>query len=354
MGFKNKKKKGKRRIRSNDSENNEVAQKAGRSTDSPKEVSVSSILGETNSILYNEETSLNLERVFDTSFEDSNADSETDALKICHENSHPTHKTVMASSNSKQIQSPSAIEDIGNKSTVMPTNADLLSCLRDISSRLDNVDKKLQKLDLLEEKVVSFEKDMKKLWAEVHENRKKVDERIGQIEERVESSDYSLGIINEKVTELEKGKKDLREEVVYLQAQSMRNNLVFGNISETKPEIEDAESVLRNFLSEKMKIAQSLVDSFKFERVHRMGPRSPNQCRKIVAKFTYFKQRELVRKQWKTLQGTPYFVTEQFPKEVMDKRRKLVPLMKEYKKEGKRAWITYDTLYVDGKPIKKD
>ena len=28
----------------------------------------------------------------------------------------------------------------------------------------------------------------------------------------------------------------------------MRNNLVFGNISETKPEIvEDAESVLRNF-----------------------------------------------------------------------------------------------------------
>ena len=167
MGFKNRKKKEKRRIRSDDSENNEVAQKAGRFTDSPKEVSVSSILGETNSILYNEETSLNLERVFDTSFEDSDADSETDALKISHENSHPTHKTVMASSNSKQIQSPSAIEDIGNKSTVMPTNADLLSCLRDISSRLDNVDKKLQKLDLLEEKVVSFEKDMKKLWAEV-------------------------------------------------------------------------------------------------------------------------------------------------------------------------------------------
>ena len=115
---------------------------------------------ETNSILYNEETSLSLEKVFDTSFEDSN----TDALKISHENSHPTHKTIMASPNCKQSPSPSANEDAGNKGTVMPTNADLLSCLHDISSRLDNVDKKLQKLDLLEDKVVSFEKDMKKLW----------------------------------------------------------------------------------------------------------------------------------------------------------------------------------------------
>ncbi|KAH3772640.1 hypothetical protein DPMN_173981 [Dreissena polymorpha] len=45
---------------------------------------------------------------------------------------------------------------------------------------------------------------------------------------------------------------------------------------------------------------------------------------------------------------------EQFPPEVLEKRRKLVPKMKDAKKEGKRYWIVYDTIYVDGKPVKQD
>lgn len=61
-------------------------------------------------------------------------------------------------------------------------------------------------------------------------------------------------------------------------------------------------------------------------------------CRKIVAKFLQYKDKEFVRKQWKILKGTPFHVSEQFPKGVVEQR--------------KRAWITYDTLYVDGKAVK--
>ena len=43
---------------------------------------------------------------------------------------------------------------------------------------------------------------------------------------------------------------------------------------------------------------------------------------------------------------------EQFPREVTDKRRKLVKKMKEARDQGKRAWIVYDTLYVDGRPVR--
>ena len=58
-----------------------------------------------------------------------------------------------------------------------------------------------------------------------------------------------------------------------------------------------------------------------------------------------------MRKQGKALQGTQFHVYEQFPKEVGDKRRKLVPHMQAARREGKRAWISYDTLYIDGKPV---
>ena len=135
----------------------------------------------------------------------------------------------------------------------------------------------------------------------------------------------------------------------------MRNSLIFGNIEESATRVfEDSEEIIRHFLHDKMKITKDLVESMNFERVHRIGLRSDRKCRKIVAKFASFKDREYVRKQWKTLQGTKFFVIEQFPQEIISKRDRLIPKLKEYKKEGKRAWISYDTLFVEGKPLKTD
>lgn len=83
-----------------------------------------------------------------------------------------------------------------------------------------------------------------------------------------------------------------------------------------------------------------------------MGPKVNGRPRTIVAKFTLHKEREYVRKQWKALAGTPYFVNEQFPKEVVEKRRRLLPKMKAARQEGKTAWIAYDTLYVNGRAVR--
>ena len=54
----------------------------------------------------------------------------------------------------------------------------------------------------------------------------------------------------------------------------------------------------------------------------------------------------------KNLRGTPFYVTEQFLPEVAAKIRLLFRRVKEEKQAGKRAWVSYDTLYVDGRPIK--
>ena len=81
------------------------------------------------------------------------------------------------------------------------------------------------------------------------------------------------------------------------------------------------------------------------ERVHRIGPKQHGRCRQIVAKFLQFKDKEFVTKQWKTLEGTPFYVSEQFPGEVVEQRKRLVRAARQ---EGKQAWIAYDTLYIDG------
>ena len=82
------------------------------------------------------------------------------------------------------------------------------------------------------------------------------------------------------------------------------------------------------------------------------GAPVPGKIRSIVAKFTYFKDRELVRKQWKNLDATRFSVFEQFPPEVVEKRKRLIPKMKAARGQGSKAWIAYDTLFVDGKPVR--
>ena len=61
-----------------------------------------------------------------------------------------------------------------------------------------------------------------------------------------------------------------------------------------------------------------------------------------MAKFSYFKDREMVRKKWKELGGTGFRVFEQYPPEVIQKRQLLVPKMKEARRLGKRAYLAFD------------
>ena len=46
-----------------------------------------------------------------------------------------------------------------------------------------------------------------------------------------------------------------------------------------------------------------------------------------------------------------YYISEQFPKEVSEKRKALVPKLLKARSEGKEASISYDKLYVQGKLV---
>ncbi|KAH3722135.1 hypothetical protein DPMN_065088 [Dreissena polymorpha] len=58
----------------------------------------------------------------------------------------------------------------------------------------------------------------------------------------------------------------------------------------------------------------------------------------------------MVLKRWKELDGTVFMVFEQLPQDVIQNRRKLVPKMKNARRQGKRAYLAYDTLNMDGVP----
>jgi len=75
-----------------------------------------------------------------------------------------------------------------------------------------------------------------------------------------------------------------------------------------------------------------------------------NRSRSIVCKFSFFGDREKVRGNSKNFKDTQFYISEQFPPEVAAKRRRIFKKVKEDRLAGRKAWVLYDTLFVDGKP----
>ena len=140
-----------------------------------------------------------------------------------------------------------------------------------------------------------------------------------------------------------------RERAIRLESHSRRNNLNFFSIPEIADEsFSKTESILRNFLDKELRVAD--VEDISIERAHRVGkPRSDGKPRPIIAKFSFFKDKSYVLSKAPTLAGTNFGVSSDFPKEIVDIRKSLLPHLRAARKRGCTAKLVYDKLYIDGR-----
>lgn len=83
-----------------------------------------------------------------------------------------------------------------------------------------------------------------------------------------------------------------------------------------------------------------------FDRVHRLSlkPDSP-----VIAKCTFYKDKEKILKDRYKLKGSSIFIGEDFSLRVREIRKQLLPHLKSAKVQGKKATMVYDHLIIDGK-----
>lgn len=247
-------------------------------------------------------------------------------------------------------------------------NTSNLDVMSNILERLDSMDKRLAQLDIIqstmskittrmdemEKKIGSFESKVKTIEQKMNT----MAEKVSDIERSCDFDGDSLADIRRKQRELdalivkmaklEEEQKarntNLRSEIVDLKSRSMRDNLIFYKIAEERDEC--CETKILEFIETKLGIANATTE-IKLHRAHRIGAYRPDRTRPIVAKFAFYPEREKVRRAAKNLKGTPYGLSEQYPKEVMETRRRLIPVMKQARQEGKDAYLAVDKLYID-------
>ena len=95
----------------------------------------------------------------------------------------------------------------------------------------------------------------------------------------------------------------------------------------------------------------------EFERVHRIGKRdnqfAGGRPRPVVARFSRFKDRESIRQAApRELRGKPFGTNEQFPKCVVERRKRLLPAFKKLRQNPMiRSSLIGDKLFINGRQL---
>ncbi|KAK3099878.1 hypothetical protein FSP39_011092 [Pinctada imbricata] len=249
----------------------------------------------------------------------------------------------------------------------------------EINQKLEFIMQKLQKLDVIEERmnrldtrmdslesrVVAtekindeFEKSVKYVSGKCDEFQLKSNEitalsktmekqrkDITDLSDNIERQKAEMEKLNREMAQATEKKKELEESVLDLRCRSMKYNLVFTGVDGESRE-ENTEGRIRDFIYYDLGIDSHM----EFCNVHRFGRFVRGKCRPIVARFVYNQDRDAVLRNAYKLKGTQCGVHEQFPKEVEDKRRELYPIVKDLKRSGNtNVKLVRDKLYVNGR-----
>ena len=227
--------------------------------------------------------------------------------------------------------------------SVLEMAEDLLPKLNAVLRKLDDMEKKLEKLDHLESYVKSLDEKIKEMNAKV--------DRFETTRVLVNEIDKGMAFLNSEVESLKRTLEGQKEEIETLRKENLyqrRENLQFHGIPEKKDE-DDTHEVLVKFMKAELGIEDA--EKIELQRVHRIGKpisNSSGKPRQIIAQFLRYPDRDRVMDRATRLRGKKIGISPDFPKEIVERRKKLMPKLIAAKKAGKRAFFSRpepDKLY---------
>ena len=156
--------------------------------------------------------------------------------------------------------------------------------------------------------------------------------------------------ISDQLAKCKKENNELQERMLQLDCYIRWENLKFSGIVEDRDEsVVTTQKKLREFFVKSLGVDQATT--IDFQRCHRMGSRSEKgqTCRDIIARFARFQDREDIWKRRGNLKGSKFFIKEDFPSVIDERRNKLYPILKAARQDGKKAHLVADKLILEGK-----
>ncbi|XP_039750722.1 uncharacterized protein LOC120626971 [Pararge aegeria] len=175
---------------------------------------------------------------------------------------------------------------------------------------------------------------------EIRETGKNVTEKVTQnINQMLEEKFLILEEKHEKLKEIVENQE---KRLYYLEKQARKRNLVIFGIEETETSYENLETNIMKWIDQYFALKLTYSDNQEVKRVGKKEKRP----RPVIVTFLTLGMKIKVLKQKRALQETQYYIKEDYPKYVLEKRKELQEQLQLEREQGNRARIKYDKLII--------
>lgn len=193
-------------------------------------------------------------------------------------------------------------------------------------------------------------KALRKIQSELDEQKNTILKTGDRVTEQVTLNLNS--ILEEKFKSLETKCDHLKEQLdnqdkrlYFLEKQSRQRNIVFFGLEETESSYSGLESILADFIKKHFSIQLERRD---IQAVRRIGKKG-EKARPIIATFSTLGLKIDLYKKRRVLNSTGYYLTEDYPQNVLEKRKQLQEQLRIEKEKGNTASIKYDKIIIHSK-----
>ena len=234
-------------------------------------------------------------------------------------------------------------------------------------------------LEVVKELLATQQQAFRLLVTDIKDSVKEVKKDFEELKRSLEFSQKDLRDTDIKVTNLESKVEQVRmkardqegfmdyveDQMEYMENQSRRNNVKILGLREDKEKEtswEETEKIVKNVIRNQLQIKEDI----HIERAHRVGkPRPlgshddasdnddadrPKLTRPIIAKFTFWKQKEKVLRAARQKKPKDIRLFPDFAKRTLDRRAEKIPELIEQRKKGKIAYLVMDKIVVKDRP----
>lgn len=191
---------------------------------------------------------------------------------------------------------------------------------------------------------LSTDEKLSALFSKLSQVENKVD-RVTPLAQRVTNAESVITSHQHRL-------KLLEYKSIDIESRSRRRNLIFRGINEQSEVAESCISLIRDFLRVHVRVERDMY----IERAHRLGKFKVGVSRPIVVAFRDYQDTELIMSNCRKLKGTLFSVNRDYPVEIVEARKALYPMYKEFRDQNRynKVAIQFPAKLVVNGEIKYD
>lgn len=161
-----------------------------------------------------------------------------------------------------------------------------------------------------------------------------------------------INTFNDKISQLEIKNEQIEQNlenqktaINNLERFNRRKNLIFFGVEENEKSYQNLEKTILDIIRNSLKIQ---CDNNCIEHVRRLGKKGEN-IRPIIVTLQTMGLKIKIQQNKKKLESTPYYIKEDYPLDVLKKRKELQLEVEKERKKGRKAFLKYDKLIIINK-----